>query len=181
VRPEDAPYDAAYMAKYAGYAQTEIGRRLNDARLELVAKHWQGPLVDIGIGCGQFVQSRSLTKGYDVNPAGVEWLHSRGLYLDPYETPVDAACFWDSLEHISNPAPLLANAKRWAFVAIPVFRDLAHLMRSRHFRVDEHFLYFTKRGFVAFMYAHGFDCVDITDDETRIGREDIASFAFERR
>jgi hypothetical protein len=174
------PYDESYFAKYEGYAETEIGRRLNAARLALVARHWDGPLVDVGIGCGQFVASRPLALGYDVNPAGIAWLNGRDLWCDPYAQEVRAACFWDSLEHIADPAPLLANIRDIAFVALPIFRDMPHALGSKHFRPDEHAWYFTERGFVAFMDAHGFRLVEVTDDETRIGREDILSFVFRR-
>jgi hypothetical protein len=40
-------------------------------------------------------------------------------------TPVDVACFWDSLEHIHNPTPLLQNVRRWVFTSLPIFRNLA--------------------------------------------------------
>lgn len=174
------PYDESYFEKYRGYAFSEMGRRLNDARLALVARFWEGPLCDVGIGCGQFVWSRPLTRGYDVNPAGIAWLRDRGLWCDPYETEVRAATFWDSLEHIPDPAPLLANVRDFAFVAIPIFRDLDHVRTSKHFRPDEHAWYFTEPGFVSFMAEHGFRLLDVSDDETRIGREDIMTFAFER-
>ena len=174
------PYDESYFAKYAGYAETDVGRRLNAARMALVARHWDGPLVDVGIGCGQFVAARPMTQGYDVNPAGIAWLNERDLWCDPYAQDVRAACFWDSLEHITDPAPLLANVRDKAFVALPIFRDMQHALGSKHFRPDEHCWYFTERGFVAFMDAHGFRLVEVTDDEMRIGREDILSFAFER-
>jgi hypothetical protein len=153
---------------------------LNDARLAFVAKHWQGVAVDVGIGCGQFVESRDATFGYDINPAGVEWLRQRGRYLDPHECAVDAACFWDSLEHIANPAAILDNVQRFAFVSLPIFRDLAHVKRSKHFRPDEHCWYFTTEGFCLFMLAHGWRVVECSDFESALGREDIRSFAFTR-
>lgn len=157
-----------------------MGARLTAFRAEFVARHWRGPLLDVGIGCGQFVQSRPLTSGYDVNPAGIAWLLDRGLFVDPYRTMVQAAAFWDSLEHIANPAPLLARVTDFVFVSIPIFQDLAHVLRSKHYKPDEHFLYATDRGFRAFMDAHGWRCVDSDDTETTLGREDIRSYAFVR-
>jgi hypothetical protein len=176
----DTPYDRRYFDKYVGYAHTEIGRRLNAARIALVARHYHGQVVDIGIGCGQFVQTRPATFGYDVNPAGIEWLRTRQRFVDPYARLVKAATFWDSLEHIRDPGALLVNVTSWAFVAIPIFRNLPHVLRSKHFRPDEHFWYFTERGFVTFMGSHGFELVERNMDETTIGREDILSYAFRR-
>lgn len=175
-----APYDGAYFEKYRGYSETDFGRRLNDARLAFVWRYWHGPLVDVGIGCGQFVASHPTAAGFDVNPAGIEWLRERGRFLDPYVDPVDVATFWDSLEHIADPAPLLANVRRFVFVSLPIFDDLAHVLRSKHFRPDEHCWYFTAPGFVAFMAAHGFRCLERNRIESELGREDIDSFAFER-
>lgn len=174
------PYDATYFEKYLGYAQTDLGRALNEARLALVARHWTGSIVDIGIGCGQFVESRPATWGYDVNPAGVEWLRARSLYLNPYRYDTRAITCWDSLEHIADPTPLLAGVREMVFVAVPIFRNLAHVRASKHFRPDEHCWYFTRRGLIEFMGAHAFTCVEENDDETRLGREDIRSFAFRR-
>lgn len=176
-----APYDAAYFEKYRGYAETPVGRLLNRARLTLVWRYWHGPLIDVGIGCGQFVESYHGARGFDVNPAGIAWLRERGLFADPLAERFDVATFWDSLEHIADPAPILANVRRFVFVALPIFDDLAHVLRSKHYRPDEHCWYFTAPGFVAFMAAHGFECLERNADETRIGREDIQSFAFERR
>ena len=175
-----APYDAAYFAKYQGYAATPLGHALNAARLAFVARHYDGPLVDVGIGCGQFVESRRRTCGFDINPAGVAWLEDHALFLDPSVQRVNAASFWDSLEHIADPAAILDNVESFVFVSLPIFRDLAHVKGSRHYRPSEHAWYFRAEGFIAFMAALGFECVEENDEETRLGREDIGSFAFRR-
>jgi hypothetical protein len=174
------PYDAAYFANYAALADTDIGRRLNAARVAMVARHWEGLVVDIGIGAGTFVDSRSGTKGYDVNPVGVAWLKARGLFVDPYAKPVDVVTTWDALEHILDPAPLLANVRRWVFVSLPIFHNVAHVMGSKHYKPSEHAWYFTDSGFRSFMAALGWRCVEVNDEETQIGREDIKSYAFRR-
>ena len=174
------PYDAAYFEHYAGLADTIIGLRLNAARRAMVARHWDADVTDIGIGCGQFVASRARTTGFDINPVGVTWLEARGKFHDPYAVAVDAVTFWDSLEHIPDPAPLLANVRHWVFVSLPIFRDLPHVLRSKHYKPGEHYWYFTDAGFVSFMAAHGWRLVERNLEETEIGREDIASYAFKR-
>jgi hypothetical protein len=175
------PYDKAYFQKYEGYAQTLTGMALNDARRHLVARHWnKTELLDVGVGSGQFVASRPGTLGFDVNPVAIAWLQDRGSYLDPYHCPVMAACFWDSLEHIADPSALLANVAQRVFVSLPVFHGLDHVLTSKHYRPDEHCWYFTRRGFITFMAAHGWSLLEENNMEMIVGREDIHSFAFRR-
>lgn len=181
VDPADEPYDESYFRKYQEYANTALGRALTRARVEFVAHHHKGALVDVGIGCGAFVEARGEgTLGFDVNPVGIRWLKERGLWRDPYYGQVEAVSLWDVLEHLPFPAALLANVRRWVFVSLPIFRDAEHLLASRHYRRDEHRWYWTTEGLVEWMSAHGFQCIDSSEMETRLGREDIGTFAFRR-
>jgi hypothetical protein len=178
----EAPYDAAYFAKYQGYADTEMGRRITAARVALVNRY-AGPdasVCDIGIGCGDFITARPFTRGTDVNPAGIRWLRERGLEADLTSERYDALTFWDSLEHIPNPGPLLAHARGWVFCCLPIFTGPEHVLSSKHFRPDEHCWYWTARGLMRWMAEHGWTCVEIVDIETTLGREDIHTFAFRR-
>lgn len=189
----DGVYDAAYFDRYADMAGTEMGRALNEFRVDLVLNHALGvPLgadlvtvLDVGIGDGAFVRAAQgsgwIVKGFDVNPAGVSWLDERGLFGDLYRPegwPV--LTFWDSLEHIRNPAAALAQARGWAFVTIPVFRDAAHARASKHYRPDEHYWYFTRRGFESFAADCGFEVIDILATEAVLGREDVETFVLRR-
>lgn len=178
IRPRN--YDEAYFDKYAGYAHTEMGRLITKHRIDFVNKYHTGELIDIGIGSGHFVETRPNTMGYDINPKGVEWLKEHGKYADPYSHRFEAYSFFDSFEHIKEPEILLNFMRTGSkvFVSIPIFNDSAHAIRSKHFRPDEHYWYFTGLGFVKYMAQHGFVCFDIDDFETRLGREDIMSFAF---
>jgi len=181
-----APYGQAYFDRYAVQAQSDIGRRLMAARVEFVAQHWAGSLVDIGVGSGAFIAAAiesgrfSSVAGFDVNPAAKAWLEESGFWLDTNYQPVDAISLWDVLEHIPNFAKTLAYVDRWAFISIPIFRDGDHVLRSKHYRKDEHVWYFTRSGLIWTMKNLGFECVEVSDIETRIGREDIESFAFRR-
>lgn len=176
----EQPYDDAYFEKYRRYAGTELGRALTQARTAFVERHYSGPLVDVGIGCGQFVESRPETTGFDINPAGIAWLSERDLFVDPRYAHVPAATFWDSLEHIRDPRQILDNVESWVFVSLPIFDGPDHVLRSRHYRRDEHCWYFTRDGFVTWMAGQGFRLVSEERFETRLGRDAIASFAFER-
>lgn len=180
----EAPYDADYFAKYEGYAATEMGARITAERVELVNRYAGAGarVVDIGIGCGDFVRARPGTYGYDVNPAGRIWLHDRWLWWDPYEVPVEAVTLWDCLEHIHNPEPLLRNVIRWVFVSLPIVPgDGPPASSWKHLRRDEHCLYWTAAGLVGWMAEHGFECIWQGTPEVAAGREDIGSFAFRRR
>lgn len=177
---EDQPYDAEYFEKYKGYADTPMGHALTQERVNLVNRYTKAPIVDVGIGCGQFVEARPNTFGYDINPAGVAYLRERGLWCDPTVTPIHSATFWDSLEHIHEPASVLDNIQVYAFVSLPIFRDANHILRSKHFRKDEHCWYWTHDGFVGWMSAKGFRHLETLHFESRLGRKDIFTYVFER-
>jgi hypothetical protein len=178
-----APYDAGYFAKYEGYAATPMGKAITAARVALVERWAAGvdTLCDVGIGCGDFVAARDWFSGFDINPAGVAWLDKNRRNWNPWKWRTDALTFWDCIEHIADPAPLLANAQRWVFASLPIVPgDGPPPLDWKHLRRDEHTLYWTAPGFVAWMAEHGFSCMEQNDEETRLGREDVLSFAFRR-
>jgi hypothetical protein len=92
----------------------------------------------------------------------------------------DAVSLWDVLEHIPDFQPLLANVREWLFLSLPIFRDAAHVLASKHFKPDEHCWYFTRDGLVVAMNLCGFALVSESIVETELGREDIGTFAFRR-
>jgi hypothetical protein len=180
VKDPVAPYDASYFAKYLSYRDTDLGRRLTESRVDLVNRHWDGPVVDVGIGCGAFVDARQRTRGYDINPCGVQWLLERELFCNPYSEPVEAVTLWDVLEHIWDFDRLLARVSARVFVSLPVFSGPCEVLSSKHYREDEHFWYFTSFGFLKVMRSLGWVSLEHNEVETRLGREGIASFAFAR-
>lgn len=113
--PASRPYDEQYFAKYQLLADTETGRALTQSRIELVARHFHAPVLDVGIGAGQFVSTRPGTLGYDVNPAGIAWLNERGAFADLYANKWRALTMWDVLEHIDEPELAVQQAMRIAF------------------------------------------------------------------
>lgn len=180
------PYDQEYFDRFARQADSNIGRALMRARCDLVEKHYQGrDLVDVGIGSGAFINERSrrgrASCGFDVNPAGIRWLHERLKLVDPYAIPFNAMTMWDVLEHIPDFRPLLANVWEWLFVSLPIFENADHVLRSKHFRPDEHCWYFTHAGLARVLNDLGFLLVEYSDIETKLGREDIGSFVFRRK
>lgn len=188
VREEDAPYDAHYWEKYEGYADTPVGQALNNVRLSLLEKYARcGSVVDIGIGCGAFLSAlrtagRTNAFGFDINPVGEKWLRDRGWLLDPWSHDVDCVTFWDVLEHIKNPAPLLARVRRTVLVSLPIVPGSGPPpLNWKHLRRDEHCWYWTREGFIAWMAEHGFQCAEHNTSESLAGREDIGTFVFQRR
>lgn len=175
-------YDEAYFEKYVGYEKTARGQAITQARVDFVDRFHSGALLDIGIGSGHFVSSRNETFGFDVNPAGVAWLKERGLFRDPMDAVFPAYSFWDSFEHIKTPQALLDHMPKGTkiFMSIPVFDDPGHVLRSKHFRPDEHYWYFTVAGLIKFMALRSFACLDIDRFEIDLGREDIRSFVFQK-
>jgi hypothetical protein len=180
VEDPQRPYDVRYFARYLSYRETPLGKRLTQARVELVDRYWDRPVVDIGIGCGAFVEARPKTRGYDINPAGVQWLLERGLFCNPYSEPVQAVTLWDVLEHIPDFDRLLARVSARVFVCMPVYSGPQEVLVSKHFRPDEHCWYFTSFGFLAVMRSLGWELLEHNEEETRLGRDGIASFAFQR-
>lgn len=173
------PYDEAYFENYVKMADTEIGYKLNKARVDFVNKYTQKDVLDIGIGSGAFVLGRENTKGYDINPAALEWLIDRKLYRHPFRG-ANALTFWDSLEHIHNPQSYLEGAKEYVFISCPIYDNFEHILKSKHFKKNEHCWYWTIEGIVRFMHYYGFEVIECNWQETEIGREGIASFAFKR-
>lgn len=178
--PKTRPYDEEYFSRYQELADTDLGRELTAARIRLVARHYTGPVLDVGIGAGQFVTARPETKGFDVNPAGVEYLKERGAWANLYRDRYPALTFWDSLEHIDRPDVAVARAEKWVFVSVPIFSGAEHVIRSRHFRRDEHIWYWTHDGLVKWFAEQGFELMESNGIETQLGREGIGSYAFAR-
>lgn len=175
-------YDAAYYDKCASYEGQQIANRINDARIALVARHYGGGCaVDVGIGSGEFIKRRPNTFGHDVNPVAIEWLKRNDLWAERLDW-YGALTFWDVLEHVPDPGFYLRQAQLHAFVftSLPIFDSLDQIRASKHYRPGEHLYYWTRQGFIDWMYAHGFIRLEVNDDETKAGRESIQSFAFKR-
>lgn len=171
-------YEGAYFAKYQELDATPMGEALTRARVEMVRRHFTGKVLDIGIGGGRFVEE-SGGFGFDVNPEALQWLNANGCYKNPY-FGWDAMSFWDSLEHIPDPELVLRSIGDWAFVSMPIYKDQADCLKSKHFKPGEHIWYWTLEGFVSWMDRQGFELREINHAESELGREGITSFAFRR-
>jgi hypothetical protein len=139
-------YDEAYHAKYEVYAKTDLGKKLTQARWDLVKKYLpHGVILDFGSGSGHF--ARENPNGvhrviqYDINP------FSNNSSVSTLDTRVNAVTFWDSLEHVEDPYDLLDYLRpEFIFMTVPdAFSIPTHFMKSwRHYRRGEHVHYFSR-------------------------------------
>lgn len=185
-KTKSIPYDEDYFERYVGYEGTSIAILLNESRVAITEKYCKGPLLDIGIGSGEFIKSSNLkVYGFDINPLGVKWLKSRDLYINPYENkmPICGWIFWDSLEHFAEPQDILTLVEpgEHVFISIPIFHDILLVKEWKHYRPNEHFYYFTTYGLIDYMKQSGFILLEFNDAETRAGRQDILTFVFLRQ
>jgi len=174
-------YDDEYYNKCLSYEDQAIALAINKGRIELVAEHYgAGPVLDVGIGSGEFVKKRPNTYGNDINPVAIEWLKRNDLWgrLDEFS----AFTFWDVLEHIETPEDYLKHIPLhgFLFTSLPIFAHLDDIKFSRHYRPGEHLQYFTDLGFQAWMAQHGFILLERQNFETQAGRESILSYAFKK-
>lgn len=172
-------YTGDYFAKYQALDATPMGAALTKARCDFVAKHYEGQVVDIGIGGGRFVTEFGAA-GYDVSAEAVDWLKAQDKYFDPYKHHTEAITCWDSLEHIPEPERLISMVGEWVFVSMPTYKNQRDCLASKHYKPGEHLHYWTERGFILWFARNGFACMDINDIESDLGREGITSFAFRR-
>lgn len=171
-----------YFDHYAPMGGSEIARKLYAGRVEFVNKRvGTAPVLDTGIGCGDFIKSRPNTFGQDVNPKGIQWLKDNGKYRDDMES-FKAFTFWDVLEHVENPSDYFKRIPDGShvFVSLPVFMDLSDIRQSRHYKPGEHLYYWTGDGFIQWMERHRFHLLERSDFETQAGRDSVRSFAFEK-
>lgn len=182
LRVTDPVYDADYFANYEQRARTPMGRAITEGRVALANQYTDRHVVDVGIGCGAFVSARmGWTWGYDVNPAGIAWLHGCGRWRDPYKDLPESVSLWDVLEHIEEPELLLRRVARFVFMSLPIVPgDGPPSADWRHYKPHEHCWYWTEPGLIRWMAEHGFRLLQRSRFEQKLGRQDIGTYAFER-
>ena len=175
-------YDGAYFNKCLGYEDQDIALKINAGRIALVDKYVGAkPVLDIGIGSGEFIKKRPNTFGCDINPLALAWLEAEGKRVDDFAI-FRAFTFWDVIEHVEEPAEYfrrIANGS-FLFTSLPIFDDLRRIRKSKHYRPNEHFYYWTERGFTDWMARYGFWLQERQDFEIKAGRNSILSFAFRK-
>lgn len=177
-------YESNYWDNYQRLKDTPMGKRLNDFRISFVRSALgictnDFKLCDVGIGNGHFVETYPCY-GFDINEQAVAWLRDRDRFMDPYVQVPDALTFWDAIEHIDDPSPLLELNIKPLFISLPICRTPKDWLQSKHFKPNEHIWYFTEGGIQNFMAFYGYTLKAKSDGETQIGREDIMTYYFHK-
>lgn len=175
-------YGPEYEEDFRQKGLTELGKKINEARVEFVEKFVTGELLDFGCGAGTFIRTRGKdrTLGFDIMKGPVKWLKKERIYKDPL-TYTGSLCFWDSLEHLNRPDLAVLQSREWVFISMPVYEDPTQLLKSKHFKPNEHIWYWTRSGLTMWMHFLGFDRLSTSWVESELGREGVSSFAFKRR
>lgn len=179
-------YNQKYFDHYKFLETTKRGESITNERIDLVKKYSSETVLDIGIGCGSFVSKmKSNTYGYDVNQVGINWLKEKKIFLNPYEentSHIKCWTFWDVLEHLPDPDIILNIIKPldFLFISIPIFIDFEKLTTNKHFKPNEHFLYFTNEGLIDYLREMNFELLHSDDVEIKLGREDIIRYVFRK-
>lgn len=178
-------YDDIYFEKYLKYENTNTGELLNKIRVDLANRYCpSGKILDIGIGSGQFIKAVD-GYGFDVCQKAIDYLKSNGRWIDFKKEGAysfELVTFFDSFEHEDDIDSLVeACCSKPILMSIPIFKDKDHVLRSKHFRKDEHFHYFTRNGLIKYFDLRGYKCVYNDNPETKAGREDIETFVFEKK
>lgn len=184
-RSKSIKYDKEYYNNYVNLESSNISDKLTKIRVDLVEKYCQKSVLDIGIGSGKFIKTTKIQSfGYDINPIAIEWLKKNNKFFDPYKDSPSMECFtfWDTLEHIPDPSRILSrfSIDQYVFLSLPIFDNLTKIRESKHYKPNEHYYYFTSNGLIKFMKDSGFQIIELSDLETRTGRENILTFVFKK-
>lgn len=180
-------YDDGYFAAGKRNSKSPIANKLNRFRGAIVDKYTLERVLDFGSGFGSFVFSRTNTFGYDIGEKSIFILWKNTRYFDPFKMDLDktgftAVTFFDVFEHLKDPSEILKRIGiQVVIISLPIFRDKAHVLSSKHFKTKEHYWYFTKKSIVGYMNIQGFKMIECRTDEMQLGREDIYTYVFKRR
>ena len=180
-----ATYDEGYWNQYMKLRDTDMGRALTNARIDLSVKAGATPstTLDIGIGNGQFVEDFGCD-GSDVNPHAIKWLKSIGKFSTPStDYGYDWFTMWDVIEHIESGdfKELVKHNRVGIVLSTPIYTSYNDIITSKHFKPNEHIYYFTTNGLIYYMEYFGYKCVEMSSVETQLGRHSIGSFVFIKR
>ena len=177
-----------YFAEYQVLATTEMGKAITMNRVALVQctlEDPEAPVLDVGIGCGAFLEAYGWAGGFDVDPKAIAWLVRNGAYVDLYNEDVGrykALTLWDSLEHIEDPGAIFdrPDAPEFVFISTPIYTSMEDVLESKHFKPNEHCWYFTSEGLCEMLAEYGYGLLEHNSDESDLGREAIETFVFRK-
>jgi hypothetical protein len=176
----DKLYDDAYFDKFEHYSTTLMGKKITHERVQLVKNYYDGPVVDVGVGSCHFMDRHDKCLGFDVSSYGIKKIIERDKWCNPYEQPVEAITCWDSFEHIKDCWALLENVQQYVFISIPYVLGAQQVLKSKHYKPNEHWWYLTVNGLIKCFGECGFACINTSHFEESHGRSDIVSCVFKR-
>lgn len=160
-------YDRNYLAERYVDIDDKV-RELSEKRLEFLERFapqgWEaggyvrGRLLDFGCGTGRFVEAARAAGwdafGYDL--------------VSPFERmpcgPWDVVTFFDSLEHLPDPAGTIRNLNpEWIMISVPECchpTDPDWFLAWKHRRPGEHLWHFSQQGLDQFMFGCGYRGVE---------------------
>ena len=153
-----ASYDAAYAHQYDRQPVREMSALRWDFMQSYLFLSRNSKILDVGYGNGAFLKH---AKSAGMRIFGID-LHNEdfGIPVVDYQTQIDfdLICFFDSLEHFPDFAPLLGLRSRHVVVSIPDTPGyvLDAPDRWRHYKPGEHLHYFSRTSLHRFMQRWGF-------------------------
>lgn len=132
-----------------------------------LCRHLKGHTLDIGCGIGDMLRFRPDTVGVDINPETVKWCQAQGLtvhQMSPDQLPFgdhafDSVLLDNVLEHISQPAALLREAKR---VLKPGGHLLIGVPGEKGYSTDpDHKVFYDEQSLTRVAQAQGFQCLSL--------------------
>jgi len=191
VRSRSVTYGKQYWKKLKAYdSKPKRKKAVTLSRIEIVQYYCSdGNIFDYGCGTCHFIKELSKVKkegivdGYDVNRLSTLKLVEMDCLGHPEDLEhYQGITFWDVLEHLPEPAEVLKRVSEnaYVFLSIPIFPNLEDIKKSKHYRPNEHYWYFTHEGIKNFMKQFGLSHVQTNNSEIMAGREDIYTFVFKK-
>jgi len=175
-------YDDTYFDHYMHLATTSMGTAISTFREGYVTAFAGGSeVLDYGCGYGTIVMQNANWYGYDIMAKAKERLGAK--YRIDWES-FPTLCFFDVLEHLSQPETIMRNLKSdtLVFISIPLYPgDWDQIAKWRHWKPKEHYLYASPSGFCNLMEHWDFEIIDHNQIETSLGRNDIHTYCIRKR
>jgi hypothetical protein len=158
----DLAVTISYDASYAHQYDHRPVREMSNLRWDFIQSELALPagsrVLDVGYGNGAFLKR---AREAEMSIFGID------LHTEDFDVPVvnfdtrqeyDLACFFDSLEHFPDFAPILRLNTRHVVVSIPDTPDfiLTTPTKWRHYKPGEHLHYFSRSSLATFMRNWGF-------------------------
>lgn len=158
----DLTVTVQYDAQYAHQYDSRPVKEMSELRWNFIQSNLKLPagsrVLDVGYGNGAFLKR---AREADMRIFGLD-VHKEdfGIPVVDFDTPqdYDLVCFFDSLEHFPDFAPILRLGTQNVIVSIPCTPDfiLTEPTKWRHFKPGEHLHYFSPSSLDLFMRNWGF-------------------------